>query len=177
MLSRIDRDNDWAPSDKSYLLAIDAPTGSIDQALELSGLNPQEMPQYNKSLKKLVIAEAGSYLAMLGKKPLLVWDTVVKDIVGDAVLRSATEARLEPVDAAFQGEATKEEAERLAQLARDEAADIAVGIGGGKAIDVAKAVAFDVGTKLMTIPTIAATDAPTSGSRATSRRARRARRQ
>ncbi len=109
-----------------------------------------------------VIAEAGSYLAMLGKKPLLVWDTVVKDIVGDAVLRSVTEAGLEPVDAAFQGEVTKDEAERLAQLARDEAADIAVGIGGGKAIDVAKAVTFDVGTKLMTIPTIAATDAPTS---------------
>jgi len=109
-----------------------------------------------------VIAEAGSYLALLGKKPLLVWDAVVKDIVGDAVLRSSTKAGLEPVDAAFQGEATKEEAERLGQLARDQSADIAVGIGGGKAIDVAKAVAFDVGTKLMTIPTIAATDAPTS---------------
>lgn len=109
-----------------------------------------------------VIAEAGSYLAMLGKKPLLVWDATVKGIIGDALLSSATAAGLEPIDADFQGEVTKEEAGRLGQMARDQGADIAVGIGGGKAIDVAKAVTFDVGTKLMTIPTIAATDAPTS---------------
>ena len=74
-----------------------------------------------------VIAEAGSYLAMLGKKPLLVWDTVVKDLVGDAVLRSVGEAGLEPVDAAFRGEVTKEEAERLAQLARDQAGPSVLG--------------------------------------------------
>ena len=33
-----------------------------------------------------VMAEIGPYLAMLGKKPLLVWDTVVKQLVGETVL-------------------------------------------------------------------------------------------
>jgi glycerol dehydrogenase len=109
-----------------------------------------------------VMAEIGTYLAMLGKKPLLLWDDIVKQIVGDAVLTSIREAGLTPVDVPFGGEATKEEAQRVAQIARDQGADIAVGFGGGKSIDIAKAVAWDVGLKLMTVPTIAATDAPTS---------------
>ena len=71
-------------------------------------------------------------------------------------------ASLTPIDVRFGGEATKAEAQRVAQIARDNAADIVVGLGGGKSIDIAKAVAWDVGLKLMTVPTIAATDAPTS---------------
>jgi glycerol dehydrogenase len=109
-----------------------------------------------------VLAEIGTYLGMLGKKPLLLWDDTVKDIVGSAILASVREAALIPVDIRFEGEATKEEAQRVAQIAREEGADIAVGVGGGKSMDIAKAVAWDVGLKLMTVPTIAATDAPTS---------------
>jgi glycerol dehydrogenase len=82
--------------------------------------------------------------------------------VSDTVLSSVTKAGLEPVDVAFAGEATKEEAKRVGQIAREQKADAVAGIGGGKAIDVAKAVAFNEGIKLMTVPTIAATDAPTS---------------
>lgn len=110
-----------------------------------------------------VMAEIGTYLALLGKRPLLLWDPVVKDLVGPTVLKSIADAGLTPVDVAFQGEVTREEADRVERIAREQAADIAVGLGGGKAIDTAKAVAFDVGLKLMTVPTVAATDAPTSG--------------
>ena len=109
-----------------------------------------------------VLAEIGTYLSMLGKKPLLLWDDNVKQIVGSTVLASAEAAALAPVDVRFEGEATKEEAQRVAQIAREQGADVIVGLGGGKSIDIAKAVAWDVGIKLMTVPTIAATDAPTS---------------
>jgi glycerol dehydrogenase len=109
-----------------------------------------------------VLAEMGTYLAQLGQKPLLLWDDTVKQVVGEQILASVREAALVPVDVQFEGEATKEEAQRVAKIARSEKADIAVGIGGGKSIDIAKAVAWDVGLKLMTVPTIAATDAPTS---------------
>jgi glycerol dehydrogenase len=106
--------------------------------------------------------EIGTYLAMLGKRPLLLWDETVKGLVGRTVLDSVQAAGLEPVDAAFGGEATKDEAERVTALSWEQKADVAVGIGGGKAIDIAKAAAFGAGMKLMTVPTIAATDAPTS---------------
>ncbi len=110
-----------------------------------------------------VMAEIGTYLTLLGKRPLLLWDPVVKDLVGPTVLKSIAEAGLTPVDVTFQGEVTRAEADRVERIAREQAADIAVGLGGGKTIDTAKAVAFDVGLKLMTVPTVAATDAPTSG--------------
>jgi glycerol dehydrogenase len=39
---------------------------------------------------------------------------------------------------------------------------VVVGLGGGKAIDLAKAVALEIDSKLVTAPTIASNDAPTS---------------
>jgi glycerol dehydrogenase len=109
-----------------------------------------------------VMAEIGSYLKLLGGKPILLWDDVVKGLVGQTVLASVAEAGLTPVDVRFGGEATHEEAARVAALAREHGADAIVGLGGGKSIDIAKAVSVDARLRLMTVPTIAATDAPTS---------------
>ncbi len=47
-------------------------------------------------------------------------------------------------------------------MARQAGATVVAGIGGGKAIDVAKAVAWKTNAKLATVPTIASNDAPTS---------------
>jgi glycerol dehydrogenase len=110
-----------------------------------------------------VLSEIGKEIGALGKRPLLLWDATVKGIVGETVLASLRDAGLGPIDVDFRGEATQEEAERVAEIAVGNRADVSVGIGGGKAIDIAKAVAFSVGDlRLATVPTIAATDAPTS---------------
>ena len=50
--------------------------------------------------------------------------------------------------------------DRVAERAGD--ADIIVGAGGGRALDTAKAVRSDVDARLVTVPKIASTDAPTS---------------
>lgn len=109
-----------------------------------------------------VLAELGTYLKLLGKKPLLLWDTVVKDLVGPTALASVSAAGLEAVPVEFQGEATKEERARVGQIAKDHGCDISVGIGGGKVLDVAKAVAVDNAIRMVTVPTIASNDSPTS---------------
>jgi glycerol dehydrogenase len=109
-----------------------------------------------------VLAEIGTYLALLGKRPMVLWDETVKGIVGETVLASVAEAGLEAVDVAFQGECTKAEAARVAGIIRDEAADVSVGIGGGKCLDTAKAASVETGVALMTCPTIASNDSPTS---------------
>ncbi len=109
-----------------------------------------------------VLKEIGTYLSLLGKRPLLLWDACVKGLVGDMVLASVRQAGLEPVEVPFNGESTKEEANRVAQIARDKAADVAVGIGGGKTLDTAKAAAVYAGIKMVTVPTIASNDSPTS---------------
>lgn len=109
-----------------------------------------------------VLAELGDYLKLLGNRPLVLWDSCVKGIVGQTIARSLEAAGMEMVDVDFQGEATPEERARVTKLAKEAGADIAVGIGGGKVLDTAKAVAVDAGLKMVTCPTIASNDSPTS---------------
>jgi glycerol dehydrogenase len=109
-----------------------------------------------------VLGELGEFLKPLGKKALVLWDECVKGIVGETVTASLAAAGIELVDVLFEGEATGDERGRVAQIARDSGADISVGVGGGKVLDVAKAAAVDAGLKMVTCPTIASNDSPTS---------------
>lgn len=109
-----------------------------------------------------VLNELGTYLKLLGRKPLILWDVCVREIVGETVLASVRQAGLEPVAVDFAGEATQEERARVTKIARDNGADISVGVGGGKVLDIAKAAAVDAGIKMVTCPTIASNDSPTS---------------
>ncbi len=62
----------------------------------------------------------------------------------------------------FGGECSDEEIERLSQLAQKVSFEFIVGIGGGKTLDIAKAVAFALKVPVVIVPTIASTDAPCS---------------
>lgn len=70
--------------------------------------------------------------------------------------------RITIVESGFQGECSREEVEKLQQVAKEKGCACIIGLGGGKAIDTAKCVAM--GEALIICPTIAATDAPTSHS-------------
>ena len=109
-----------------------------------------------------LLGEAGAYIAKVGQKPLVLWDARVKSILGQRLLASLQEAKLEVVDVEFKGDSTKAEVARIAQMARDHGADMTVGVGGGKTLDTAKAAAAAAGLKMVTIPTVASTDSPTS---------------
>src|SRR6056297_2985773 len=90
-----------------------------------------------------VLSELGDYLKLLGRCPLVLWDAQVKKIVGPQVEESLARAELKMTEVEFAGEATAAERERVGAVARESQADISVGIGGGKVLDVAKAVAVD----------------------------------
>lgn len=62
----------------------------------------------------------------------------------------------------FGGECTQKEIERLRGVYETHNCKVTVGIGGGKALDTAKGVAFYVKSPVITVPTIASTDSPTS---------------
>lgn len=62
----------------------------------------------------------------------------------------------------FVGECSEPEIARIVEEGRATGAGVVIGIGGGKALDTAKAVGEDLGARLIVVPTIAASDAPCS---------------
>lgn len=63
----------------------------------------------------------------------------------------------------FGGECSYEEISRVKTLAEEAGATVMVAVGGGKVIDVVKISADQLGIPCIIVPTICATDAPTSG--------------
>ncbi len=109
-----------------------------------------------------VLKEIGTHVAPLGNKALVLWDNVVKGLIGETITASLAGAGLEVVEVDFHGESSHEEVDRVAGIAREVGADISIGVGGGKVLDTAKAAAAAVGMKMVTVPTIASTDTPCS---------------
>jgi glycerol dehydrogenase len=62
----------------------------------------------------------------------------------------------------FGRECSDEEITRLSEMATAEGCDVIIGIGGGKTLDTAKAVAHGMKAPVFIVPTIASTDAPCS---------------
>jgi glycerol dehydrogenase len=109
-----------------------------------------------------VLKEAGSLISPIGKKVMVLWDSRVKAIVGEMLLSSLKGAGVAVVDVDFKGDSTRAEAARVAKIVSDEKVEVCIGVGGGKTLDTAKAAAAASGTKIVTIPTIASNDSPTS---------------
>jgi glycerol-1-phosphate dehydrogenase [NAD(P)+] len=98
----------------------------------------------------------------LSGRPLLVTSPTPDDIVGDRVQTS-----LETVGPAASRvvveEASFDAVERVIDAAESEAADYLIGVGGGKAIDIAKMAAEHVGVGFVSVPTAASHDGIVSG--------------
>ncbi|MCL1995815.1 MAG: glycerol dehydrogenase [Defluviitaleaceae bacterium] len=62
----------------------------------------------------------------------------------------------------FKRECSKNEIDRLQEKVKNSGLDAIIGVGGGKAMDTAKAVAYYLKLPVIIVPTIASTDAPTS---------------
>ena len=63
----------------------------------------------------------------------------------------------------FGGQCTEKEILRCTDVAKDLRPDVVVGIGGGKTMDTAKAVADNYNAAVVIVPTTASTDAPAMG--------------
>ena len=120
-------------------------------------ITPRKYVQGRGALKEL-----GPLISILGKKPLLLWDKTVKGLISQTVFNSLKEAKIEYVDVDFQGDCTHGEVSRLVEIIKKSGADISIGLGGGKTLDAAKAAAIETGIRIVTCPTIASTDSPTS---------------
>ncbi len=111
---------------------------------------------------KNVIHQLTTILKEYGSKALLVSSDVDLQYVS-ADIDIAQEACAFPlVKTSFKGECSKKEISRLQTLAIDSNCDVIIGLGGGKSLDTAKAIAHHENLPVIIVPTIASTDAPCS---------------
>jgi glycerol dehydrogenase len=106
--------------------------------------------------------QLGDATAGLGRRPLVITDDILNGLFGEQLAASFAAAGLPFELLTFPGEVTHPTIDALADQARDRGIDVVVGFGGGKALDTGKGVALALATPFVSVPTIAATDAPAS---------------
>lgn len=108
------------------------------------------------------IENLGYFVKTFGKSALLIAHTDDVQRVKAKLDKTQAAFDITFIECDFQGECSRQEVARLQALAKENECACTIGLGGGKAIDTAKCVAQ--GEALIIVPTIAATDAPTSHS-------------
>lgn len=97
-------------------------------------------------------------VALFGIQPLLLVDAIVRDALHASLHTRFPRCVVER----FGGECTAEEIARVAASGKAAGCDVVIGAGGGKALDVGKGAAMELGIEAVIVPTVASNDAATS---------------
>lgn len=119
--------------------------------------SPSKYVQGTGALGKLA-----DYVSPLGTHALAIATASGIERIADQVRASFEDTGASVIFDEFGGECCQTEVDRLCDVARAKNCDVVVGIGGGKALDTAKAVAFQLSAPVVICPTIASSDAPCS---------------
>lgn len=106
-----------------------------------------------------ILDRMGEILNSFGKRFFILADQVVLPIVQKRITKSLETSQKIPTFEVFGGECSYPEIFRLKSKAEKSEAQVIIGIGGGKAIDAAKALNIQLNLPVVIIPTIAASDA------------------
>ncbi|MDI2091098.1 glycerol dehydrogenase [Commensalibacter oyaizuii] len=125
----------------------------------------QKTPRTVTSPKKFIIGsnllgQLHEYIKDFGTNAVLLCDEFILDRVKKEALPNVQLSGLSGVAEQFQYECTDAEIKRIIAVIEKQSANIIVGIGGGKTLDTAKAVAYYKKIPVIIVPTIASTDAP-----------------
>ncbi len=104
----------------------------------------------------------GEYVLEFSSNALLVASEADQNRVQELLDAAAEKTSFNMICGRFKEECTKKEIERMKALAEENNCGVIIGLGGGKALDTAKAASFLSNKPVIIVPTIAATDAPTS---------------
>jgi glycerol dehydrogenase len=106
----------------------------------------------------------GKEIKRIGDSAVLIADIFVQELIGPSVHDRCADAGVTLTQIMFGGEVTQSEVDRMAALLGSPRPDVVIAAGGGKSIDAGKLLGGKIGAKLVTVPTAASNDAPTSHS-------------
>ena len=109
-----------------------------------------------------VLNNMAKYTSNLGKKVLVIASESVLGLVKEDIQKNFSEINEEVYIEKFNRECSKEEIDRLIDIVKEKNINCVAGVGGGKVLDTAKAVAYYTNLPIVIAPTIASTDAPCS---------------
>ncbi|WP_276859892.1 glycerol dehydrogenase, partial [Limosilactobacillus ingluviei] len=109
-----------------------------------------------------VLFQSAPYLHQLGDRLLIMGGQTVFDLLGAQFFTYLKGQGFTLQEVEFQGEASEAEINRITTIGQEFQANVIVGLGGGKTLDSAKAIADNLGCKVAILPTLASTDAPCS---------------
>lgn len=105
-----------------------------------------------------LLTQIGSYAQSFGNRAALIGGQTSLSKVEQTIVKSIKEAGMEHLAThLYGGESSWTQINRLVQLVEESRPDLLIGVGGGKALDTVKAVAYQTGLPLIVVPTIAAT--------------------
>lgn len=100
----------------------------------------------------------GAEAAYYGKRAFVLYsDAVVYKKTAEKINDSLKQSDLEYKDLIFEGPSTQNSFEYVAGLVNEYDADVVIGVGGGRIIDIAKAASDIANKRIITVPTSAAT--------------------
>lgn len=104
-----------------------------------------------------ILAEEGAAIARLGKRPLVVGGKQTLSLMQPRLEGVFQEHELVAVWGTYTPDSSQNSLDRLHRVAKEQEADVIIGVGGGKALDSAKLLGDRAGMSVVTIPTSAAT--------------------
>ena len=104
-----------------------------------------------------VLFKSAEYLARLGNRILLLAGPTSLRIVGNEFGDYLINNDFTVTKVQFNGESSENEIKRVSKIGHDNHVEMVIGLGGGKTIDAAKAIADNLSAKTVILPTVAST--------------------
>ena len=104
-----------------------------------------------------ILTNSGEAIASLGKRPLVVGGDHSLKLMQKPLEKLSTSHQLEPLLANYGHDCAETSLAKLKKALTSHQADLVIGVGGGKALDTAKLLAYQCGLPIVTIPTSGAT--------------------
>ncbi|NMG20858.1 iron-containing alcohol dehydrogenase family protein [Brasilonema bromeliae] len=104
-----------------------------------------------------VLTQASDVISQLGSRPLIIGGEYTLSVIQQSLEQFLKQPRLHFTQAFYTPDCSEASLKALHKAAKEHKADVIIGVGGGKALDTAKLVAYKLQLPVVTIPTSAST--------------------